>query len=237
MLIDIMMDHPEYAWDMPHYPVGRGEWMKDWQIGGAARLTKREIAFLARERIPTRWVMNARPFRDCNLAHCRQKMVETSTYLAFCYGPRCGFRHRLMNRRGKCVQCDQTLLERTRMSIRYAYVYLAESVTSRLVKVGSCTDLDKRERELNRHDKYAGATDWRIRASHYTIAAGMFEESLKRRLRRHQVACLSDRYGKPQQAREAFRCSYRTARRYLARELKSSASFYAEIEAECGPAV
>lgn len=198
-----------------------------------ATLTKREATFLRRQGIAARWVLDATPIRDWTMSVCQARMIETSTYLVVGHRPRCPAGHRLTNRRGRCVQCDPAILKKTREAVRHGHVYLAESAGTGLVKIGSCNDLTKRERELNHHDTYAGARDWRIRDSHFTIACGMFETALHRRLDRHRVDGRSDRYGTPQRTRELFGCSYRTARRHMLDEIVTTASLYAEIESLC----
>ena len=195
------------------------------------KLTKREKAFLGREGIAARWVLDASRFNFSTLSDCRWMMVTTSTCLAVGFG-RCERRHRLMNSRGKCVQCDRRLLKRTRRWIGYGYVYLAESRSLKLIKLGSCQDLGERQRTLIA-DGYAGACDWKLRIYHATIAAEMFEHDLRRRLARHQVRITYMRYGQEIRAQEVYRCSYRTAKKHLEAELAASFSPYLAIAGEC----
>src|SRR5947209_3533124 len=76
-----------------------------------ATLTQREQRLLVREGIPRRWVADCKHFRT--LVDCRSWMESTSTCLAVGFR-QCQSGHRLMNKRGKCVQCDPKLLGWTR---------------------------------------------------------------------------------------------------------------------------
>lgn len=94
------------------------------------KLTKEEQRFLDREAIPHRWVSNVRQFHT--LAECHWWMDTTSTCVGVGFR-RCDKGHRLMNKRGRCIQCTPALLKRTRRWIQYGYVYLAESKATGLI--------------------------------------------------------------------------------------------------------
>jgi hypothetical protein len=194
-----------------------------------AKLTKRERSFLDKQGIPSRWVVDVSGLPT--ISDCYWYMVGTSTCLAVGFG-RCEQGHRLMNRRGKCVQCDPRLLMRTRRWIRHGYVYLAESPSLKLIKLGSCQDLAERHRTLNA-EGYAGAYDWRLRIYHSTIAAEMFEHDVRRRLAPHQLDTTYFRYGRETRAQEVYRCTYRTAKKHLEAELAESFSHYLTIAGDC----
>lgn len=184
-----------------------------------------------REGIACRWVLDATPFYFLTLSDCRWMMLTTSTCLTVGFG-QCDRGHRLMNSRGKCVQCNPRLLIRTRRWIGYGYVYLAESPSLKLIKLGSCQDLAERHRTLNA-EGYAGAYDWRLRIYHSTIAAEMFEHDVRRRLARHQINLTYMRYGRETRAQEVYRCAYRTAKKHLEAELAESFSHYLTIAGAC----
>jgi hypothetical protein len=137
-----------------------------------------------------------------------------------------------MNRRGKCVHCDPKLLGWTRRWIQYGYVYLAESRAVGLIKLGSCQDLGERQRTLNDHT-WAGASDWRMRIYHHTIAAEMLEHDISKRLASFRVDAPYWRYQRETSTREVYRCSLRTAKRHFEAELGASAAHYLGIELQC----
>lgn len=137
-----------------------------------------------------------------------------------------------MNKRGKCVQCNPALLGWARRWIQYGYVYLAESRATGLIKLGSCQDLQERLRTLNDHT-WAGASDWRMKLFHYTIAAEMFEYEVSKRLAAFRVVTSYWRYWRETSTREVYRCAYRTAKRHFEAELGLSAVHYLKIEMQC----
>ena len=196
-----------------------------------ATLLKRERQLLDREGIPGRWVLDATDLRAWSLAHCRSTMTESSTCLAVGFR-RCDRGHRLMNSRGKCVQCDPGLLRQTRRWTQRGFVYLAVSRSMKLVKLGSCQDLEERQRTLRDHT-WAGASDWRLRDHHCTIAAGMFEHDVSKRLARFQVITPYNRYGRNTYTREVYNCCFRTAKKHFEAEIGGSFAHYWNIAIQC----
>jgi hypothetical protein len=192
-------------------------------------LNQREYLFLQREGIHPRWVADCSYFYT--LRDCRDWMETTSTCLAVGFR-RCPKRHRLMNKRGKCVQCDAALLGWTRRWIRHGFVYLAESPSTSLIKLGSCQDLGERSATLNDHT-WAGASDWRMRHSFYTIAAEMFENAVGNRLSKFRCETTYWRYNRETTTREVFECSYQTAKRHFDAEFRASEAHFLLIQSQC----
>ena len=193
------------------------------------KLTMREKRFLAREGIPQRWVADA---SQCQTSGDRKFWMDTtSTCLAVGFH-RCEQGHRLANTRGKCVECDPSLLSRTRRWTAEGYVYLAESRWAKLIKLGSCGDFEERERTLNART-YAGYDDWCVRLCHYTVAAEMFEYEMSTHLERFTEPTLFLEYRRQKTAMEVYRCTFRTAKRHFERVLNEVGPRYNEIYLQC----
>jgi hypothetical protein len=137
----------------------------------------------------------------------------------------CAFGHRLSNSRGRCVQCQPNLLNRTHRWIDDGFVYLAESKAVKLIKLGVCQDLTKREKTLNGHT-WAGTDDWTMRTYHWTIAAGMFEHAVGKRLERFKAVTSYFRYGRATSTKEVYVCSLRTAKNAMVAEVMNSSGIY-----------
>ena len=67
--------------------------------------------------------------------------------------------HRLRTRAGHCVQCDPKKLVFQERNRAEQYVYIAGSLSAKLIKVGTCRDVAQREKQI-RAERYGGANDW-----------------------------------------------------------------------------
>ncbi|WP_421405095.1 hypothetical protein [Agrobacterium fabrum] len=63
--------------------------------------------------------------------------------------------HRLRTRSGHCAQCDTAKLSYQKRHNTEGYIYIAGSKAARLLKVGTCVDIEQRRRNL-RNQMYGG---------------------------------------------------------------------------------
>ncbi len=194
------------------------------------RLTHDEAAFLRSHSIARRWVFDASPFWFDSRASCVRTMNDFTTFLMVGwreYDDSCvDHRHRLYNRDGRCVQCRPDKLDWLKRRLLKGFVYIASSQTGGLLKIGYTADWRLREWELSWHDRVADQTDWKIRSPFETMAAGVFETKLHRRLAHHNVPSTTNRYGVVRACNEVFGCAYRTARQHLNIERAENAALY-----------
>lgn len=115
--------------------------------------------------------------------------------------------HQIRARSGHCVVCNPAQLAFNSRAYKPGRIYLLESGSKDLLKVGVTTDMYGRLANLN-SQRYAGASDWRILAkSNVLKAAGRLEKSIQDLLERHRVHGLSSDGSRDfQPSRECFRC-------------------------------
>jgi hypothetical protein len=135
-----------------------------------------------------------------------KRIDETDKTIAL--GSRCPKAgHRLRSRRGHCVQCDPKKLA---FQARYRadqYVYIAGSLSERLIKIGTCRDCNQREQQL-RNEGYGGASDWRIIYYIKLRNAGAMEDRARLRLSAYWVSRPYWKDGSRQIGTELLRCSF-----------------------------
>jgi hypothetical protein len=61
--------------------------------------------------------------------------------------------HRLRTRAGHCLQCDPKKISFQQRHSGKGYVYIAGSMSGRLIKIGTCSGLDQRLRQI-RAERY-----------------------------------------------------------------------------------
>jgi T5orf172 domain len=122
--------------------------------------------------------------------------------------------HRLRTRRGHCVQCDPKKLAYQARYRAEQYVYIAGSLSAKLIKIGTCVDTQQRERQL-RAERYGGAADWEMIFTVWVKNAGDVEQSARSRLSHHGVARDYWKDGARQTGIELLECSFTEARRAL----------------------
>jgi hypothetical protein len=123
--------------------------------------------------------------------------------------------HRLRTRGGHCVQCDPKKLAYQDRFTAEQYVYVAGSLSAKLIKIGTCVNRRQRERQL-RAEGYGGVGDWQLLYSMKVRNAGEVEHQTRTKLADYFVPPRS--YWKDdveQYAIELLRCSFSRARRAL----------------------
>lgn len=119
--------------------------------------------------------------------------------------------HRLRTRAGHCIQCDPSKINYQLRHSSPGAIYVANSSTMNLIKIGITTDIDNRESTL-RAEGYAGTNDWVITYWRDTDNAGAIEQQVFRILRRFRTRARYLKGGAPQTAIELFSCPTENAK-------------------------
>jgi hypothetical protein len=117
---------------------------------------------------------------------------------------RCKQGHAMRNRHGKCLICNPASLAYSKRYRANAWVYLAQSRSGRLFKVGTSADLDDRLEQLNVQG-YGNRSDWQLLASVRCNEAGRVEHEVQKHLASYVV--VAGYSIREEECRELFRCS------------------------------
>ncbi|RWK79068.1 MAG: hypothetical protein EOR51_22565 [Mesorhizobium sp.] len=85
--------------------------------------------------------------------------------------------HRLRTRSGHCAQCDTAKLGYQRRHNTAGYIYIAGSRSAKLIKVGTCVDIDQRVRNL-KNQAYGNTSDWVMLFTAHVDAGGKTESDV-----------------------------------------------------------
>jgi len=118
--------------------------------------------------------------------------------------------HRLRTRSGHCAQCDTAKLSYQKRHNSAGYVYIAGSKSAKLLKVGTCVDIEQRRRNL-RNQIYGGIGDWEMLFTAKVDAGGKIEGDILTRLSTHKVVRMYAKDGKQQEAAEMLKTSFSVA--------------------------
>lgn len=86
--------------------------------------------------------------------------------------------HRLRTRSGDCAQCDTAKLSYQKRHNSEGYIYIAGSKSAKLLKVGTCVDIDQRHRNL-RHQNGKTQEAAEMLQTGFSVALAAVQESLK----------------------------------------------------------
>jgi len=75
------------------------------------------------------------------------------------------------------VQCDPKKLKFQERFGAKQYVYIAGSQEARLIKIGTCTDVERREGPM-RFERYGSAGDWQLLSRLIVENAGQVEDRI-----------------------------------------------------------
>ena len=171
-----------------------------------AQLNSIQKDFLAQHNIPLSWVFDASGFGRNEYSTLMRKEEKY-----FAYGvSQCLNGHTLRRRKGNCIQCRPANIAFELRHRAAAYVYIAGSMTSKLVKIGSSKDPSNRLYIANL-DRYGGVFDWRLLYSVHVPQAGKIETDVQSTLRPYQRRIDFYRNGIEQVANECFVCGYHRA--------------------------
>jgi hypothetical protein len=118
--------------------------------------------------------------------------------------------HRLRTRSGHCVQCDPSKLAYQNRYNSEGYVYIAGSLSARVIKFGVARWPRQREDNLNGH-QYGGISDWKVLFHVRHPEAGKLERSLFNKLSRYQVVIEFMKDGAFVDASEILSCTFSEA--------------------------
>jgi hypothetical protein len=122
--------------------------------------------------------------------------------------------HRLRTRAGHCVQCDPKKLAFQARHSADQYVYIAGSLSAKLIKIGTCKDVPQRERQM-RAESYGGADDWAVIFSVKVRNAGDIEHQARSKISQYMVVKPYWKDGFRQSGIELLQCSFSRAREAL----------------------
>ena len=122
--------------------------------------------------------------------------------------------HLFVTSSGHCIQCDVSRIAFRIRDTAPGYVYIAISVTKKIVKVGTSTDVERRRKQA-RLEGYGGASDWQELHFVEVSEAGRLERETHKMLAKYAVSGRYKNDGKMQVAREIFNCSFSQAQSAL----------------------
>lgn len=126
--------------------------------------------------------------------------------------------HRLRTRAGHCIQCKPTNIAFQRREDTPGYVYIAGSLSGRIIKIGTTGDLNQRENQM-RAEGYGGSKDWIVLFSLYVDRGGAFERGASDRVNGKRVYRTYTKDGIEQGAVELHLCSFSEALRAMTERL------------------
>ena len=116
--------------------------------------------------------------------------------------------------RGNC----RTKRHRLRTRACPGYVYIAGSLSGRVIKIGTAGDLNQRENQM-RAEGYGGSKDWIVLASVYVSKRGEFERAASDRVNGKRAYRTYFKNGIEQGAVELHLCSFSEALRAMSEHL------------------
>jgi hypothetical protein len=123
---------------------------------------------------------------------------------------------------GNCIVCESKNLAYSKNHNDGGYIYIARSLKSQLVKVGSTSNIKKRVTVLNA-DRYGSQTDWEIvHFMHVEKKRGVIETEVQNLLKENYVISHYFKNGIKQSTYEVFDCSVMKALSLLEEVVKST---------------
>ena len=138
-------------------------------------------------------------------------MRELDYKVAYGVTPCAKGNHSLRDRNGNCLQGNPLILAYAKNHNDGGYVYIALSKNSKLIKIGSTSNITKRGATLKEH-QYGSQSDWEI--AHYTYVdkkRGAIEKEIQTLLKEHYVVSHYFKNGVKQSTYEIFNCSVKKA--------------------------
>ena len=122
--------------------------------------------------------------------------------------------HRLRTLADHCIQCDSRRIAYQKRHRTPGSVYIAGSLSGRLIKVGGSEDTWERAYSLF-NEGYAGFNDWELLYRVFVSEYGNIENKTHNLLSDFATSAVYSKQGHDQKAKEIFRCSFKTARAAL----------------------
>jgi hypothetical protein len=114
-----------------------------------------EKEFIIDQKIPPSLLFNANGYKR---SQYQDIMKSRDLLFAFNAGT-CSAGHTLRSRSGHCIMCRPAVIAYTRRNIDPGFVYIAESFSKKLIKIGTSINVEQRIKGLNSY-QYGGAADW-----------------------------------------------------------------------------
>jgi hypothetical protein len=131
-------------------------------------------------------------------------------------------KHSLRDSSGNCLQCNPLSLAYAKNHNDGGYIYIAQSLKSQLVKIGSTSNIKKRVTELNAQ-RYGSQTDWEIvHFIHVGKKRGVIEAEVQNSLKKNYVISHYFKNGIRQSTYEVFDCSVMKASSLLEEVVKTA---------------
>ena len=118
--------------------------------------------------------------------------------------------HRLRTRSGHCVQCDPKKIAYQNRFHSRGFVYIAGSLSARIIKIGTAIDVMQRHRELN-YQNYGGISDWEMLFTAYVDNGGEIEHAALQMLEHLRVRRTYNKEGNNQEASELLKTNFTRA--------------------------
>ncbi|MDE2416225.1 MAG: GIY-YIG nuclease family protein [Burkholderiales bacterium] len=165
-----------------------------------AQLNQSQMDFLSAHAIPLSKVFDA---SGLSAPQWKQAMKDLDMWVAYGGSP-CGIAgHQLRTRNSDCVQCRPAALGYLKRYTQQGKVYVAESDSKKLIKVGMASDPAARTAQLNVY-RYGGADDWKYFGSAEFAHAGKVEFEVHKALSRWQAQATYFKDGAERECRELF---------------------------------
>jgi hypothetical protein len=176
-----------------------------------SELTREQIDFLQEQGIDLKYVFNADGFSKVEY---RSLMKELNKLIAFNVSPCQSKGHTLRTRSGHCCQCNTAALGFQKRNDCEGIVYIAGTLTGKLMKIGFSKAVEVREESLNR-TRYAGFLDWKILLALRSKDAGRIENKANSLLRPYAYSTDYKHDGHLQDSKETYFCAYSKAKEIL----------------------
>lgn len=166
-------------------------------------LTPGELAFLKSQNLTADDVYDGR-----YQSAARWKAGVRVAGLALVLGAACSRGgHRLRTRSGHCAQCDTRNIAYQDRHHSPGYVYIAGSLSAKLLKIGIAVDVEQRKRNL-RHQAYGGIYDWEMLFYAKVENRGKVEREALRLLQKFSITRAYEKDGSLQEASELLHTSF-----------------------------
>jgi T5orf172 domain len=168
-----------------------------------AQLNRQQQAFLDHHQIPLSRVFDA---SGLTASEWQRSMRDLDLWVAY-GGAKCRMAgHQLRSSNSICLQCRPAAIGFIRRYFEAGEVYVAKSVSQRVLKVGTAKIAAERIYQLSVYE-YGGAKDWILCFSNECANAGRVEFEAHRLLASKLSAGTYFKNGEYKECRELFKCS------------------------------
>jgi len=186
--------------------------------------TDSELQFLKSHNIDLENVLDAR-----GLSKKEMRVKAKAEKKNFIIGTPCKREgHRLRTRSAHCIQCDtKQIIFQLRHRITN-WLYLAEAKDLDVIKIGSTSDLDGREKNL-KSQSYGGTSNWKMQYAVKIPQVGVIESNIHSLLNAFLINGDYRKNGKKITSREMFKISLWRARKVLEQALSKTETKVIEV--------